>query len=168
MQFHMAHSMERYKKTIVLGDGAPGIWSLADEHFPDAKKIVDFYHASEHISSVGKTLGNSPGFHIDNWVSEQTEELNVGDVEKLIAGLSALVSTAAPTARKQTSGPKNATSTRRVSASCWNSGVSGSCPRWVYPLSPAGLVNIFLRQAKFCLDKEAHLTSSWSEKTCRP
>lgn len=77
-------------QTIILGDGAPWIWVLADEHFPNAKKIVDLYHAREHISNVGKSLGNSPGFNIDNWVSTRTEELNVGDVEKVIAGLELL------------------------------------------------------------------------------
>ena len=77
-------------QTIVLGDGAPWIWGLANEHFPGAKKIVDLYHAREHISNVGKSLGAVPGFDVDNWVSERTDELNNGDVEKVIAGLERL------------------------------------------------------------------------------
>ncbi|MDA8333371.1 MAG: ISKra4 family transposase [Peptococcaceae bacterium] len=77
-------------QTIVLGDGAPWIWGLADEHFHGATQIVDLYHAREHISDVGKILGDSPGFDSDKWVSERTEELNNGEVEKVIAGLERL------------------------------------------------------------------------------
>src|ERR1019366_7111006 len=38
---------------IVLGDGAPWIWNLADKHFPGATQIVDLYHAREHCHALG-------------------------------------------------------------------------------------------------------------------
>ena len=41
--------VEKAKTVIVLGDGAPWIWNLADFHFPQAVQIVDFYHALERL-----------------------------------------------------------------------------------------------------------------------
>ena len=40
-----ALGVEKAHSIIVLGDGAPWIWNLADFHFPEAVQIVDFYHA---------------------------------------------------------------------------------------------------------------------------
>jgi hypothetical protein len=41
------------KTVVFLGDGAPWIWNLANENFPQAVHILDFYHASEHLHAVG-------------------------------------------------------------------------------------------------------------------
>jgi hypothetical protein len=37
------------REVVVLGDGAAWIWNLADEHFPGATQIVDWYHASQYL-----------------------------------------------------------------------------------------------------------------------
>ena len=42
-------------RRVILGDGAPWIWALADECFPDAIQIVDIFHAKSH------TLGRRQG-----------------------------------------------------------------------------------------------------------
>lgn len=47
---------EKAKKVAVLGDGAPWIWNMADEHFPDAIQILDYYHAKEHLWDLSKVL----------------------------------------------------------------------------------------------------------------
>jgi len=39
----------RARQRVVIGDGAPWIWNLADEHFPGALQIVDLYHARQHL-----------------------------------------------------------------------------------------------------------------------
>jgi hypothetical protein len=39
------------RPVVVLGDGAHWIWDLAAEHFgPERTEIVDYYHATEHVS----------------------------------------------------------------------------------------------------------------------
>ena len=43
-------------RQVVLGDGAPWIWNLADEQFPDAIQIVDIYHAKQHLCDVAKAI----------------------------------------------------------------------------------------------------------------
>jgi len=40
----------------VLADGAEWIWNMADEVFPQAAGVLDFYHAVEHIATVTKTI----------------------------------------------------------------------------------------------------------------
>lgn len=46
----------RYKKTIVLGDGATWIRHMCDDIFPDAIQILDFFHLSENTYSFGKHI----------------------------------------------------------------------------------------------------------------
>jgi len=38
----------RAEKQVVMGDGAEWIWNIAEEHFPGAVQIVDWYHARQH------------------------------------------------------------------------------------------------------------------------
>lgn len=41
---------------LVIGDGAVWIWRLADDRFPQARQRLDFYHAVQHLASVGRAL----------------------------------------------------------------------------------------------------------------
>ena len=43
-------------RQVVAGDGAKWIWNTAAELFPNAVRIVDFWHASERLSGVGRTV----------------------------------------------------------------------------------------------------------------
>ncbi|MEN8907539.1 MAG: UPF0236 family protein, partial [Clostridiales bacterium] len=47
---------EKYKKTVVLGDGAHWIWNMCDEYFPDSIKILDYYHAIENVNDYAKVI----------------------------------------------------------------------------------------------------------------
>jgi hypothetical protein len=38
------------------GDGAEWIWNLADEHLPQAKGVLDVFHAVEHVADAVKTV----------------------------------------------------------------------------------------------------------------
>ena len=41
-------------KTVVIGDGAHWIWQMAQEQFPGAVEILDFFHLSEYVWKVAK------------------------------------------------------------------------------------------------------------------
>lgn len=43
-------------EVVMLADGAVWIWNLAAEHFGRRIEIVDFYHASQHLWGVARTL----------------------------------------------------------------------------------------------------------------
>ena len=49
------------RTTVFLGDGADWIWNLAQDRFPDAVQIVDFYHACEHLHALCHALESDEG-----------------------------------------------------------------------------------------------------------
>lgn len=54
--------LARLRPTLVLGDGAPWIWALADEHLAERIEAVDCFHAAEHLAAVARAcLGDGPG-----------------------------------------------------------------------------------------------------------
>ncbi|MDR1085671.1 MAG: hypothetical protein LBP22_12655 [Deltaproteobacteria bacterium] len=49
----------KYKRTVLISDGAAWIRKMKQDLFPDALQILDFYHLYEHVSDYGKLLFNS-------------------------------------------------------------------------------------------------------------
>lgn len=47
---------DQIRQPIVLGDGAKWIWTIADQRFPHATQIVDYFHAREHLADLTKIL----------------------------------------------------------------------------------------------------------------
>ena len=83
-------SSRRAEQVIVLGDGAAWIWNIADEHFPGAIQIVDLYHAREHLSGLAKILYGPGTPKAKAWAEARITELDVGDIEALVATLARL------------------------------------------------------------------------------
>jgi Uncharacterised protein family (UPF0236) len=79
--------LSRAARVIVLGDGAPWIWGLADEHFPGAVQIVDLYHAREHLADVGKILYGPCSPESKRWAVARYGQLDAGKVESVMASL---------------------------------------------------------------------------------
>lgn len=72
---------------IVLGDGAPWIWGIADEHFHGAIQIVDLYHAREHLAGLGKVLYGPLSTQSKTWTAARCEELDAGEVERVVIAM---------------------------------------------------------------------------------
>ncbi len=51
-----ARGIASAQKTVYLGDGAAWVWEVARINFPQAICILDFYHASEHLSLLAQAL----------------------------------------------------------------------------------------------------------------
>jgi hypothetical protein len=65
--------------TEVLGDGAPWIWNLADEHFYDSRRVVDWYHATEHLAhAAGALHGEDDSPLKQRWLKEHQQTLFEG------------------------------------------------------------------------------------------
>ncbi|WP_129669124.1 ISKra4 family transposase [Phytoactinopolyspora endophytica] len=73
------------RQLIVLGDGAPWIWNLANTWFPEATQIVDLYHAREHVHDIANLLAPTLGEDHQGWLAERLDELDNGDIETLVA-----------------------------------------------------------------------------------
>ena len=74
-------------RRVVLGDGAPWIWNFADEHFPDAVRIVDIFHAKGHLFEVAKAIYGIASEVGEQWARKRREELDAGRVGDVIGAL---------------------------------------------------------------------------------
>ena len=78
---------ERAGRQAVLGDGAPWIWNMADEYFPDAVQIVDRFHAKQHLSDVGKAIYGPTSELAGQWGRQRCDELDEGRFDALLQAL---------------------------------------------------------------------------------
>ena len=81
--------VDRAQRRAVLGDGAPWIWNIAGEYFPDAIQIVDRFHAKEHLSGVAKVLYGTPSDLGAAWAKARHDDLDAGKLHKIVAALAA-------------------------------------------------------------------------------
>jgi hypothetical protein len=74
-------------RRVVLGDGAPWIWNIADDQFPGATQIVDRYHAKQHLSDLGKALYGLTNPRAAQWAERRKEELDTGRFRALLTAI---------------------------------------------------------------------------------
>lgn len=88
--------LTRAEQVVVLGDGAPWIWRLAEEQFPGAVQIVDEYHAREHVWEVARTAYAADPFQKEQWATRVIDFLAHGQIEEVIAAIERLPTMAPP------------------------------------------------------------------------
>lgn len=88
----LRRGLERAQRLIVLGDGAPWIWNLADEYFPGAIQIVDLYHACQHLSDLAKLAYGIGSANLKLWLDQWISQLKAGKVESVMGAIWALSS----------------------------------------------------------------------------
>ncbi|GBD99587.1 hypothetical protein BMS3Abin07_01624 [bacterium BMS3Abin07] len=76
--------LERAERVVVLGDGARWIKNLADIHFPGAIRIIDLYHAREHVSDLCKILFGQDEDRLHKYREKWWKYLDWGMVKKII------------------------------------------------------------------------------------
>ncbi len=74
---------ERAARRVVLGDGAPWIWNLAQELFPGATEIVDRFHVKQHLSEVARALYPTDPRRAHQWAEQQHQKLDNGQLQCL-------------------------------------------------------------------------------------
>jgi hypothetical protein len=74
-------------RTVVIGDGAPWIWNIAQELFPAAVPIVDRFHAKEHLSTVAKAIYGATNPRAAEWAKRRHAELDDGRLDALLQAL---------------------------------------------------------------------------------
>ena len=74
----------RAPRLVVLGDGAPWIWGIAEEHFHQALQIVDLYHARQRLCDLSKIVWGLDSAETQQWVRLHQELLDRGDVEAVL------------------------------------------------------------------------------------
>ncbi|MBF8287585.1 MAG: ISKra4 family transposase [Candidatus Rokubacteria bacterium] len=78
---------DQAQRRAVLGDGAPWIWNLADEHCPGALQIVDLFHAKGHLWDVAKAI-YGPGSDLgEQWAKQRRDEIDRGKLDAVLDAL---------------------------------------------------------------------------------
>lgn len=80
-------AFDRADRQVVLGDGAPWIWNLADEHFPRALQIVDRFHVKQHLADVAKAIFGPTDPKTKAWTEKRHDQLDLGKLDALLAAL---------------------------------------------------------------------------------
>jgi hypothetical protein len=81
----------RARAVLVGGDGAPWIWNVAQDRWPGAIQVLDFYHASQHLWELGRALHGQDEAATAAWVQPRRHQLRHGREEKVLAELAGLV-----------------------------------------------------------------------------
>ena len=84
----LRRGLGRAQWILVVGDGAPWIWNVAADRWANARELLDFYHASEHVWELGRALYGEE--QAREWVQARLHELRHGQEEKFLAQLAAL------------------------------------------------------------------------------
>ncbi len=84
-----AEGLGRARRVRTVNDGAPWIWSLVTDRWPQAEQVLDFYHGSSHLHALAEAL------HADEaaasaWVKPRRRRLRHGHAGKLLAEVRAL------------------------------------------------------------------------------
>lgn len=79
--------LARFSECVVIGDGAEFIWNQATLHFPRATQVVDFWHASEHIWSLSRSLYGEGSAQGKRWAQERVRSLKEDGPTPLLRAL---------------------------------------------------------------------------------
>lgn len=74
----------RARDTIALGDGAPWIWNLVQEHFYDSRQAVDWYHAAQHLWHAAHLLHGEGTPAAKQWFKDYETPLFEGHADRLV------------------------------------------------------------------------------------
>jgi hypothetical protein len=86
----LRRGLERAQKVCVIGDAAPWIWNIAEEHFYGAIQIIDLYHARQHYWNVARAVFGSHQKRLKQWTERRRKELDEGKVEDVIKAIQRL------------------------------------------------------------------------------
>lgn len=89
------HRIERFglgkeNFALIVGDGAPWIWNLAEIHLHGVPQLLDFYHAAEHLYATAELVW-AEGRSKENWWHRRLEQLKEGKLTQFFFALKRLV-----------------------------------------------------------------------------
>jgi hypothetical protein len=69
--------------TQVVGDGAPWIWNLSQEHFYDSYQTVDWYHAADHLYDAAQLYRPESDSAAQRWYKTAETSLFQGHADQI-------------------------------------------------------------------------------------
>ena len=79
--------LENKVRICIIGDGAPWIWNRAKEIYPDAKKVLDYYHCSEYLHDLANAQYGKNTQKTREWVEATLTRLFLNKADQIIAGI---------------------------------------------------------------------------------
>jgi len=76
-------SWEWAKDKEVVGDGASWVWNVTRDHFFDARQVVDWYHAVEHLSHAAALLHGESTRAARRWYKSAQRALYQGHAGRI-------------------------------------------------------------------------------------
>ena len=77
----------RARRQLFLGDGAPWVWNLKRDRWDQAVGLLDFFHASQHLWEVGRTVEGEEESRLVPWVEARLHQLRHGQEKKVLSEL---------------------------------------------------------------------------------
>ncbi|MDE7311066.1 MAG: hypothetical protein K2N87_05510 [Eubacterium sp.] len=77
----------RYRDTVILSDGASWIAHIAEEMYPDAQHILDFFHLAENVHDFARAKYGTDESEYKSWAKEICDKLENGRWEEVLAAL---------------------------------------------------------------------------------
>jgi hypothetical protein len=72
---------------VFVADGAPWIWNMCEDIFPDAVQILDLFHLKENIYSYGKHIHNQDAKQYTPWAESVIADIEAGKVEEALQNI---------------------------------------------------------------------------------
>jgi hypothetical protein len=78
------------REVFVVADGGVWIWRIQQDRFPEARGVLDFYHASQHLWAVGQALHPTDAAAARAWVEPLLSQLRHGQESGVLQTLADL------------------------------------------------------------------------------
>ena len=85
--------LARARQQLFVGDGAAWIWNLKKDRWDKAVGLLDFYHASQHLWNVGRTVAGEQEARLMQWMQPRLHRLRHGQEKKVCSEIAALKKT---------------------------------------------------------------------------
>jgi hypothetical protein len=86
----LRHGLARSRDVLAVADGAPWIWNVVADRWRGATEVLDFYHASQHLWELGRTLSRGDDARAAAWVEPRLHRLRHGKERGVLRELAAL------------------------------------------------------------------------------
>jgi hypothetical protein len=74
-------------RICVVGDGAAWIWNRIDEVYPNARRVLDYYHCSEYLHEVANAQYGKNSQQAWEWIEATLSRLFMNKASQIIAGI---------------------------------------------------------------------------------
>src|SRR5208337_4598087 len=80
----LREGLGRAQNLLYLGDGAEWVWNLKQDRWKHALELLDFYHGSEHLWSLGRALHGETEPALSRWVKPLRHQVRHGQEQKAL------------------------------------------------------------------------------------